>query len=175
MLEKFRLSEITGRFSRKQRSADERFVVFSDVTVEVRDKFGNLKSRSEQHNLRTTVGIDFWDSQLFKVGTAAATANFIALTTDATAPAAGDSTLTSELTTNGLARAQASDAHTSGTAQSVLSHTWTYTGSTSVVIAKAGLFNAASLGSMVLETLLSSTATVSANGDTVTVSWTINY
>lgn len=267
MIEKFPVQESAGAQSSKRRSALDRFEVFSDVTIEVRDKFGNLKSRSVQHNLRTTVGIDFWDFALFAIsktltgtntissvaaasgtggpagtattvytgtftnggsnayagylitltgGSSAANngtylclasttttltlanpngvaqssgteptvqtavtnggqANWIALTTDATAPAAGDTTLASELSTNGLSRAQAADAHTGGATSSVLSHTWTFTGSSSTVIAKAGLFNSSSGGSMVLETLLSSTATVSANGDTVTVSWTINF
>mgnify|MGYP003393983110 CR=1 FL=1 len=158
-----------------KRTAEDRHWMHSDVTLEIRDKDGNLKHYSVQKNLRTNVGADFWDAQLFKVATAGATANFIALTTDAAAPAAGDTTLASEETLNGLARAQAADAHTASASSSVLTKTFTYTGSSSKVIAKVGLFNAASAGTMVLETLLTSTGTVNANGDTITVTWTINF
>lgn len=102
-------------------------------------------------------------------------ANYIALSTDSTTPAGSDTSLASEQTTNGLARAQATDTHSAGAASSSLAHTWTYTGSSSVTIAKVGLFTQSSNGVMILETLLSSTATVNNNGDTITVTWTINF
>lgn len=175
MFDFFRVKEVAGAVTRKVRGAQDRVHFRSDILVVVRDKDGNEKSRSFQHNLRTNAGADFWDAQLFKVAAAGATANFIALTTDATAPAATDTTLTSEETLNGLARAQATDAHTAAASSSQLSKTFTYTGSTSKVIAKVGLFNAASAGTLALETLLASTATVNANGDTITITWTINY
>lgn len=170
--------ESMGSFTKKTREAVDRHFVFSDVEVIVRDKDGNLKSRSLQHNLRTNVGADFWNTQLFATGAASAQANYIGITTDTTAPAATDTSLASEETANGLARAQASVTHSSGTTSTVLSHTWTYSGSVTKVIAKAGLFNAAGppvAGSMALETLLSSTATVNSNGDQITINWTINY
>jgi hypothetical protein len=175
MFDTFRIKDRVGAVSGKARGAADRVSFRSDILIEVRDKAGKLKSSSFQHNLRTNAGADFWDSQLFKVGAAAATANFIALTVDATAPAATDTTLASEETLNGLARAQAADAHTAGASSSVLTKTFTYTGSSSKVIAKLGLFNASSAGTLVLETLLASTATVNANGDTISITWTINY
>src|SRR6266403_3864537 len=171
MFDFFRFKEAVKAFTNKIRGVEEKFKFSSDILVEIHDKDGNLKHRSFQKNLRTNVGADFWDQQLFKVGAAAATANFIGLTTDATAPAAGDTTLASEETTNGLGRAQAADAHTGSASSSVLSKTFTYTGSSSKVIAKVGLFNAASSGTLVLETLLTSTGTVNSNGDTITVTW----
>lgn len=160
------------------RKAQDVHVVFSDVEVIVRDKDGNLKSRSVQRNLRTNVGADFWNTQLFATGAAGAQANYIGLTTDSTAPAATDTSLASEETANGLGRAQATITHSAGASSSLLSHTWTYTGSTQKVIAKAGLFTAAGppiAGTMALETLLSSTATVNSNGDQITLNWTVNY
>lgn len=101
--------------------------------------------------------------------------NYIGLSTDSTTPAATDTTLASEQTTNGLARAQGTLSHTAGASSSQFTHTWTYTGSSSVTIAKVGLFTQSSNGVMVLETLLSSSGTVSANGDTISVTWTINF
>jgi hypothetical protein len=122
-------------------------------------------------------------------------AAWIGLSTDSTTPAATDVTRTAdglwangtsgatatEQTANGLARAYAGPGN-SGTAPSFpatleyeLQHTWTYTGSGGVTIAKVVLFNSlAAAGTIpVLDTLLNATATVSSNGDTIAVSWTI--
>lgn len=174
-MDSFQVTEQTWAGTSITRPTLDGFKLHNVVEAIFRDRFGNITSQSKVTNLRTNVGADFWDAQLFKVATAGATANFIAITTDATAPAATDTTLASEETTNGLARAQAADAHTAGASSSVLSKTFTYTGSTSKVIAKVGLFNASSAGTLVLSTLLGSTGTVNANGDTLTISWTINF
>lgn len=121
-------------------------------------------------------------------------AAWIALSTDTTTPAATDVTSTSglwangtsggtvtEQTANGLARAYCGSGNP-GTAPSFpaaqefeFQQTWTYTGSTSVTIAKVVLFNAAAVAGClaILDTLLSSTATLSASGDTLQVTWTI--
>lgn len=175
MLDSYQVSEAAGLVTGKKRQSLDNFIMYSDVEFTIRDKFGNQKHYSFQHNLRTNAGADFWNTQLFSTSPGTAGANYIALTTDTVAPAAADTTLTSELTTNGLGRAQATVTHTAAASSTQLSHTWTYTGSTSVVIAKVGLFNAATVGTMVLETLLTTTGTVSANGDTITVTWTINF
>lgn len=185
-IESFNTTDSVGVRTTKRRSVldDVRpFCTTKEVLVEIRDKHGRLKSRIVTNfetkggppNLRVNGGADFWNTQLFSTGAAVAQANYIAMTTDATAPAATDTTLTSEETTNGLARAQGTVAHTTAATVTTISHTFTYTGSTSKVIAKVGLFNASSSGTMVLETLLSSTGTVNANGDTITITWTINF
>jgi len=147
------------------------------ATVEVwfRDAAGNVTSYSKTPNLRTNGGADFFNSQLYGTSAAGAQANFIGLTTDATSPAATDTVLASEETTNGLGRAQGSVSHTASTNQTVISHTFTYTGSTTKAIAKVGLFTAVSSGTMTQETLLNAVGTVNNNGDTITVNWTNNY
>lgn len=176
MLDSFKFSDLMATVSRKLRSAEDRYCFRSDILVEVRDRDGNLKSRSFQHNLRTNVGADFWNTQLFSTAPGGAGAGFMALTTDATAPGATDTTLTSEETTNGLARTTAlTPTHSAGASSSVFTKTFTYTGGVSKVIAKVGLFNATSSGTLVLETLLASTATVNTNGDTIAITWTINF
>lgn len=83
-----------------------------------------------------------------------------------------DTTLASELTTNGLARAGMTFAHTTGTNTSTLTHTWTYTGTGAVVIASFGNFNAASAGTLGEEDALGSSITVATSGDTGTVTFT---
>src|SRR5690348_8761579 len=101
-------------------------------------------------------------SQIANTSTQAAACNYLALTANSTSPSAGDTTLTSEITTasGGLVRAQAAYAHTNGQSTFTLSKTFTANGSDSlpVTIAKVGVFNAASSGTMGFETLLSTTA-----------------
>ena len=98
---------------------------------------------------------------------------YIALTTDSAVASASDTTLASEQNSNGLSRALATYAHTSGTSTYTLSKTFTYTGSGAVAIAKVGVFNASSGGVMMFESVLGTAATVAANGDTIAVTETI--
>ena len=102
-----------------------------------------------------------------------AAARYIALTTDTSGPAVGDTSLTSELTTNGLGRALATFAHTPGATTFTLAKTFSATG-TQANIHKAGLFTAGTLtaaGVDVANTNLNADASV-ANGDSLAVTWT---
>ena len=120
----------------------------------------------------TNAGKDLIYTNMASLAQAAA-ANYIALTANNTAPGAGDTTLTGEITTGGggLVRAQATPAHSNGTSTYTLTKTFTANGSDAlpVVLAKIGIFNASSVGTMMFETLLSQTATLSASGDAVTI------
>lgn len=120
----------------------------------------------------TNAGKDLIYTNMASLSQAAA-ANYIALTANATAPGAGDTTLTAEIATGGggLIRAQATPAHSNGTSTYTLTKTFTANGSDSlpVTIAKIGVFNASSSGSMMFETLLTTTATLSASGDALTI------
>lgn len=119
----------------------------------------------------------------------AGSANWIGLSTATAAAAAGDVLRTAdglfgdgttagaatEQTTNGLSRSFVQPTFPSaGNIQ--LQFTWTYTGAVSVTIGKAVLCNSkAAAGSLLfLETLLSATATVSASGDTLQLTWTVS-
>ncbi|WP_433329977.1 phage tail fiber protein [Spirillospora sp. CA-294931] len=112
-------------------------------------------------------------------GTAAqpAAANYLALSANSAAPNAANTTLPGEITTSGggLVRAQATYAHTNGQATATLTKTFTANGSDAlpVTIAKIGIFNAPSSGTLTNETLLSATATLSAAGDALTITDTI--
>jgi hypothetical protein len=109
-------------------------------------------------------------------------ARHIALSTNATAPAATDTTLTGELVASGggLVRAKATYSHTIGTAAYTLTNTWTAnstdTGGGSVQINKMGVFNSAvsSVGIMLFEAAVPSPPTLVA-GDTISITDTINY
>lgn len=125
----------------------------------------------------TNAGRDLAAAAVFTTSTQPAAANYIALTANSSAPSASDTTLTGEITTGGggLIRAQATYAHTGGTATATLTKTFTANGSDSlpVTLAKIGVFNAASSGTMAYETLLSATATLSASGDNIVLTETI--
>ena len=125
----------------------------------------------------TNAGKDMIASQLANTSTQAAACNWIALSANNGAPGAGDTTLTGEITTGGggLVRAQGAYAHTGGTNTLTVTKTFTTNGSDSlpVTIAKYGLFNAASSGTLGFESLFGATAVLAAPGDQVTVTVTI--
>lgn len=130
------------------------------------------------HNLRTTGGGDWQANAMGTTGAQPAPSTYIALTNDAAAAAAGDCaagsitcTLPSEIAINGLARHVATYAHTNATNTWSLTYTWTASGTQSVQ--KAGMFNAASSGTMAFEanfTVVNLVAT-----DTFTATWTVTY
>jgi hypothetical protein len=139
--------------------------------------FGCQVMPHEPTMLLTNGGRDLIHAASFGTSAQPAAANYIALTANATAPAATDTTLTAEIATGGggLIRAQATYAHTAGTNTTTLTKTFTANGSDAlpVTVAKIGIFNAATVGTMTFETLLNATATLSAVGDNVTITETI--
>ena len=132
---------------------------------------GEVVDLGVSENLRTTLGAD-WQADVMGHSTQPSEAQYIALTTNATAPAAGDTTLTGEISSGGLERAIGAYTHTASTTSYKISKTFTAT-SSHTAVAKAGLFNASSSGIMVFTTMLSSTATL-ATSDTLTIEWTVN-
>lgn len=124
-----------------------------------------------------TAGRDWVCDSLGKSASRPAVADYLALTANTTAPAAGDTTLTAEIATasGGLIRKQATYAHTTGAATYTLTATFTANGNDSlpVTVGKVGVFNASSGGVMPWSSLLSPTATVSASGDALTITETI--
>lgn len=143
------------------------------LTIKVK-KFGSkLWNTIEllKHNLLTNGGRDFIHNQAY-TNTSAGTigAVYVALTSDAVAPAATDTTLASEITTGGLARALATPAHTTGTNTSTLTITFTAS-ATFTAVQKAGTFNASSAGTMVHENTFTSTNLVA--NDQIALTWTM--
>lgn len=134
-----------------------------------------------EHALRVDAGRDFQsrvmgDTASTGTGTYAS-ATYIGLTANNAAPAAGDTVLTGEITTagGGLVRAQGAYAHTAGALTYTLTRIYTANASDAlpVVIAKIGVFNAAAAGTMVFESLLSSTASLGVVNDQVQVTETV--
>ncbi len=138
------------------------------VAVEhIRD--GKVLSRQTMKNLITNAGKD-WLCGI--MGSAAGTpAKYIALTSDATAAAATDTTLASEYTLYGLDRKAGTYGHTTAAASFTLTYMWTATAD-SKVVAKTALFDAAAAGNMFAEVVLGSSVTLM-TGDQLQVVWTV--
>lgn len=123
------------------------------------------------HNLRTTAGGDWQSSVMGNTAAPPATCNFIAVSNDAGAPAAGDTSVATEIAANGLTRAQGTYAHTNGTSSFTIQKVFNATGTQASQ--KTGLLNAGAAGTLCFENTYTQ-VTVN-NGDTLTVTWTINY
>lgn len=134
-------------------------------------KDGTVEDLGISTNLRTTVGAD-WQADVMGNATQPASARWIGLTTNTTAPAAGDTTLTGEIASGGLSRVAGTYAHTAGTSSYTITASWTAS-ATHTAVHKAGLFNAASGGTMAFTTNLNADATL-ASGDQLQVTWTVN-
>jgi hypothetical protein len=150
-----------------------------DVEEILRDALGMPHALDDDviRMLLTNAGHDFCAKQLAGSASATAVAKWIALSANTDDPSASDTTLTGEITTasGGLVRAEGSYAHTGSTNTYTVSKTFTTNGNDSlpVTIAKLGNFDADSSGNMVFETKLGTTATLSASGDTLAITWTI--
>jgi hypothetical protein len=134
-------------------------------------KDGTVEDLGIANNLRTTAGLN-WQADVMGNSTQPASARWIGLTTNATAPAAGDTTLTGEIASGGLIRVACTYNHTADATSYTITASWTAS-ATQTAVAKAGLFNAVSAGTMAFETLLNATATL-ASGDQLQVTWTVN-
>ena len=124
-------------------------------------------------NLLTNGGRDFFHAQCYtNTSNGTRGSGYIAVTADATAPAAGDTTLTAEITTNGLARADATTkTHGAGTNSTLIEHEWNASG-THTNVQKCALFNASSAGTMTHEGTFTAASLIS--GDKLKVSYTLN-
>lgn len=134
-----------------------------------------LIATSWNHNLRTNAGAD-WQAGQMSGAAADARAAWIGITDDTGQTLnAAQTTLTSEETTNGLARAAATFTHAGGgaTSYTVKKDPFTFTAAGPITITRSALFTAASAGVMVFIAAFGSSATLILN-DQLTVTWTIN-
>lgn len=146
-------------------------------------------------NLRTNVGIDYTANALGST-TQPSQADYIALSNNTAAVAAGDTSSTTpwstaqaadvaaggttgEWTALGLTRKQATYAHTTSVASYTMSATWTATG-TATATSKAGLFGGAAKTAQgtgatnILFLANTFTATTLATNDQLSLTWTVN-
>jgi len=139
------------------------------VHIVARHRDGTIFYDKWVHNLRTNAGINWQYGQM--AGTTAAVCTYIALSNSGATPAATDTALASEITTNGLARANATPSHTSNATSYTLAYTFTATASQSAQ--NAGMLNASSGGTLCFENTFSQVSMNS--GDTLQVTWTVNF
>lgn len=134
-------------------------------------------------NLVVNGGLDSSGKNLIGTSTQDTPYTYMGISATSTAPSASDTTLSGELTnaSSGLKSAQITYSHTNGTGAFVGQVTFTansYDQSNSIVpvtIAQICIRNASGGGgTMGIRELLSSTATLSASGDALTVTYTLN-
>jgi hypothetical protein len=159
--------------------------VFAPVTgITTAPVYGNIVSNST-----SVLTIDKWWTGTDTTGTTPASTNsfiiapggiaalrFMALSTNASAASASDTTLVNEVTSNGGQRVLATYAHTFGAATATLTNTFTASG-TITAINKIGLFvclTSAGADPMIYETVLNAQATL-VSGDTLAVTWTPTF
>lgn len=132
------------------------------LKIVLQDESGQIKDTREIPNLVVTVGKTFIASRM--VGTASAIMSHMAVGSSSTAPAAGDTVLGSELGRVAL---------TSGTSSgAVATYVATFgTGVGTGAIVEAGIFNAASAGTLLCHTTFA-VVNKGAN-DTMTITWTV--
>ena len=132
---------------------------------------GTVGWQSITENLLTDAGVD----ALFEAhNNVAFRADYMAVSNNATAPSASDTTLDGELSSSGFDRTEASYAHTPGASTGTMIASWTATG-TVADIHKMGLFTAVSSGTLVYTTAFTTDASVTADDtlevtDTITIS-----
>ena len=134
-----------------------------DVAIVLKDKDGNVKDSREIHNLVVSAGLEFICSRMADVS--ANVMSHMALGSDTTAAAAGQTDLLSIL--------GAREALDSSTASN---NTITYVSSFEAgegtgAVTEAGVFNAASSGTMLCRTVFA--VVNKAADDTMSVTWTI--
>lgn len=142
----------------------------ASAVIEHRNAKGELLHSEIAHNVITTAGRDFLHQQGYKdTGLGSVGLCYIGLSNDTLTETSASTTLSNEITTNGLGRAIGTYAHTAGTNTTTISKVFTATGSVSAQ--KAALFTASSSGTM--NHALSFTQRTLASGDTLSVTFTI--
>ena len=141
----------------------ENFPIKGDLHIVIKDALtGEVKVDRLEKNLVVTVGKDWIASRM--VGTAANTMGYMAVGTDSTAPAAGNTTLGAEV------------ARVAVTSQTASTNTVTYVatfgaGVGTGALTEAGLFNANTAGTMLSRTTYS--VINKGSGDEMTITWVI--
>jgi hypothetical protein len=143
---------------------NEKLKVTGDVSFVLRDETGKIIETKEINNLVVTTGLNYIASRM-KDATATAMTH-MAVGTGSTAAALGNTTLGTEL-------ARVALTSTTVTANAIAYACTFGAGSPSGTnaLTEAGLFNAASAGTMLCRTVFS--AINKAPGDSLTITWTI--
>jgi len=125
-----------------------------------------------KENLLTDVGRDDIHNGMYtNAGSGQTAFNYMALSSEATAPTTSDTIISSEISSGGLERVQASTrSHIVGTNESTIEHQFTAT-TQHTDVRKSGIFDAISVGTLGHANTFTP-ASLEIN-DTLTVTWTI--
>lgn len=135
-----------------------------NVLVQLFDKDGNLKEERRIHNLVVTAGKNHIADQLSSAPGGAAMSH-MAIGTGASAPAAGDTALGTEIDRNALT------SRTDATNVVTYVGDWAAGDGTNAAIAEAGIFNAGAAGTMLARATF--TAINKGASDTLKITWTV--
>ena len=127
----------------------------------------------DKPNLLTDTGRDYAIAQFYTNTSAGGVGcNFIALTVNTAAASAASTTLTGEITTNGLERLLATTiTHVSGTNSTTLNKIFTASG-THTAVQKSATFNQLAVGGQMGHEAIFTPVTL-ASSDTLSVTWTL--
>lgn len=128
-----------------------------------------LLDRQVIFNLVTNAGRDFMHTQTYGTSPAANGLNYIALSDDTVTETVASTTLSNEIASNGLGRAQGVVSHTVGTNTTTVQKTFTATGAQAAQ--KAALFTAGAGGTM--NHVLGFTERSLQIGDTLQITFTL--
>lgn len=142
--------------------AQEALEMVGRLKIEVFGEDGTLKQVADVPNLVVNVGKSLIASRL--VGTAAGVISHMAVGTNSTAAAGGDTTLGTE-----VARVAISSGTSSGAVATYVASFPAGTGTGALV--EAGLFNAASVGTLLCRTVFS--VINKGASDSMTITWTV--
>jgi hypothetical protein len=132
------------------------------LEILIRDNRGRIRTRKVVKNLVVTTGKNFIASRM--VGATSAVMSHMAVGTNSTAPAAGDTTLNTE-----LARVALSSGTASG---NVATYTATFGAGTGTgALVEAGILNAGAAGDLLCRTTFS--VVNKSASDSMTITWTV--
>jgi hypothetical protein len=146
-----------------------------ELDILLLDKDGNIKDSRKETNLVVNAGLTFICSRM--AGTTPAVMSHMALGTDSTAEAAGNTALGSQ---SGLRKGLTSTTPSSNTITYVASfgdgegltnETVAGNGTATTAVTEAGIFNAGTAGTMLCRTTFP--VVNKADGDTLQITWTI--
>jgi hypothetical protein len=147
------------------------FKIRGSLTITHRGADGEEKSKTETHNIITNAGIAEVTALMGNVGSPTAF-TYLALGSSSTAVSATDTTLTTEITTGGLARAAATVTQETTTVSNdtlQLDKTWTAT--IPLTVEECGVFNDATTGDMLGHALTTTKALLAS--DTIQVTYKV--
>jgi len=137
-----------------------------DLRIELFDEDGFLKEVREVHNLVVTAGKNYIAAELSSAGVT--DMGWMEVGTGAVAPAAGDTALGAAIASTGR---QALTTRTSATNVVTYVGDWAAGQATNAAITEAGIFNAASAGTMLSRATF--TAINKGASDTLKITWTV--